>query len=214
MPARPNLETRNMKNNETGEFELVVGDKQLLMAFFIVVLLVGVAFAMGYVVGQSAPKGGKTTAESAPVNPPPMNAADARPQALPPAPVPTPATAPAEPPAQPADSSPQPTTQPAQGSQPQSTQPASTAPAPVSTTGLVPAESLPPGNFWQVMAVAQPQAEDLRTTLKDHGFSVILSPGPKALTRVLVGPYADTQTFGKAKAELENAGMRPVRYKP
>jgi hypothetical protein len=75
-------------------------------------------------------------------------------------------------------------------------------------------EDLPTGNFWQVMAVAQPQAEVLRTTLKDHGFAVILSPGTKGLTRVLVGPYPDTQTFGKAKTDLENAGMRPVRYKP
>jgi hypothetical protein len=196
----------------------VVGDKQLLMAFFIVVLLVGVAFAMGYVVGQSAPKGGKASAESAPVTQSPANAADARPQPLPPAPAPA-ATTPAEPPAQPADNGPQPTTQPAQGSQPQgsqpqATQPASTAPAPVSTGGLVAADSLPPGNFWQVMAVAQPQAEDMRTTLKDHGFAVILSPGPKGLTRVLVGPYAETQAFGKAKGELESAGMRPVRYKP
>jgi cell division septation protein DedD len=202
-----------MKNNESGEFELVVGDKQLLMAFFIVVLLVGVAFAMGYVVGQSAPKGGKAIAESAPVTQSPANPADSRPQPLPPAPTPA-ATTPADPPAQPADSGPQPTTQPAQGSQPQVTQPVSTTPAPVSTSGLVLAENLPTGNFWQVMAVAQPQAEDMRTTLKDHGFSVILSPGPKGLTRVLVGPYADTQAFGKAKGELESAGMRPVRYKP
>ena len=58
-----------MKNNETGEFELVVGDRQLLSAFFIVVLLCAVAFAMGYVVGQSAPKG-KVSAESTPATSP------------------------------------------------------------------------------------------------------------------------------------------------
>src|ERR1051325_5398982 len=40
-----------MRNTETGEFELVVGNKQLLSAFFIVVLLCAVAFAMGYIVG-------------------------------------------------------------------------------------------------------------------------------------------------------------------
>src|ERR1039458_2218387 len=49
-----------MKNNETGEFELVVGNRQLLSGFFIVVLLFAVAFAMGYVVGQNVPKSGKT----------------------------------------------------------------------------------------------------------------------------------------------------------
>jgi len=89
-------------------------------------------------------------------------------------------------------------------------------PPPVSTSanGLVSPEDLPTGNFWQVMAGAQPQAENLRITLKDHGFPVILSPGSKGLTRVLVGPYAETQAFAKAKTELENVGMRPVRYKP
>jgi len=79
---------------------------------------------------------------------------------------------------------------------------------------VVDPSDLPSGNFWQVLAVAQPQAEAVRTTLKDHGFSVILSPGTKGLTRVLVGPFADTQALGKAKTDLENAGFRPVRYKP
>src|SRR5438552_19087128 len=43
-----------MRNNESGEFELVVGNRQLLSGFFIVVVLFGVAFAMGYVVGQNS----------------------------------------------------------------------------------------------------------------------------------------------------------------
>src|SRR5512138_761221 len=45
-----------MKNNETGEFELVLGNRQLLSGFFIVVVLFGVFFTMGYIVGRhSAP---------------------------------------------------------------------------------------------------------------------------------------------------------------
>ena len=48
-----------MRNNETGEFELVVGNRQLLSGFFIVVLLLAVAFAMGYVVGQNSPHSAK-----------------------------------------------------------------------------------------------------------------------------------------------------------
>jgi hypothetical protein len=208
-----------MKNNETGEFELVVGDRHLLIAFFIVVLLCGVAFAMGYVVGQNVPRSGKVTAETVPPIASSNSAADARPQPLPPAPAPATETPSSAAPtardgaAAAAEGAPQPTTQPSQGSQP--TAPAqSTAPATASGTGLVAPEDLPPGNFWQVIAVAQPQAEAIRTTLKDHNFAVILSPGPKGLTRVLVGPYADTQALGKAKTDLENAGFRPVRYKP
>ena len=29
--------------------------------------------------------------------------------------------------------------------------------------------------------------------------------------RVLVGPFRDTQSMGKAKTDLENAGFHPVR---
>jgi cell division septation protein DedD len=39
----------------------------------------------------------------------------------------------------------------------------------------------------------------------------MVSPGPNGLTRVLVGPYRDTQALGKAKTELEAAGLHPVR---
>jgi cell division septation protein DedD len=205
-----------MKKNDTGEFELVVGDRQLLSAFFIVVLLCAVAFAMGYVVGQSGPKSGKIMAE-APAVSPSTSAADARPQALPPAPAAvTPPAATGETP--PADSSPQPTTQPAvnspgqQAAQKTAQEPAK--PSEPAATALVAPEDLPAGNFWQVLAVPQPQAELMRTTLKDNGFGVILSPGPRSLTRVLVGPYADITAMGQAKTLLEKAGMHPVRYKP
>ena len=37
-----------MRNNETGEFELVVGNKQLLSGFFVVVVLFALAFVMGH----------------------------------------------------------------------------------------------------------------------------------------------------------------------
>ena len=37
-----------MRNNETGEFELVVGNKQLLSGFFVVVVLFALTFVMGH----------------------------------------------------------------------------------------------------------------------------------------------------------------------
>ena len=207
-----------MRNNETGEFELVVGDRQLLSAFFIVVLLCAVAFAMGYVVGQNAPRSGKATAEGTAPAPSAGQGADARPQPLPPAATPAPTPAASESSDKSADSAPQPTTQPAQGSEPAKPQTKAAAPAaqtsPAAPTEPVAAADLPAGSYWQVMAVAQTQAEILRTTLKDHGFQVYLSPGSKGLIRVLVGPYPDTQSMGKAKTDLEAAGLRPVRFKP
>jgi cell division septation protein DedD len=200
-----------MRNNETGEFELVVGNKQLLSGFFIVVLLFAVAFAMGYVVGQNTQRPAKLASDggaASAVN----TAADSRPQPASPAtPVSTtPPAAEAAQPGTPADSAPQPTTQPAQGSQPGGGEKAATAPA---STGIVASSELPPGSFWQVLAVKPEVAEAIRQTLKDKGFQVSLTPGTNNLTRVLVGPYNDTPSLGRAKTALETAGFQPVRYK-
>ena len=43
-----------MKNTETGEFEMVLGNRQLLSGFFIVVILFAVFFVMGYIVGRNS----------------------------------------------------------------------------------------------------------------------------------------------------------------
>ncbi|HXB73603.1 MAG TPA: SPOR domain-containing protein [Candidatus Acidoferrales bacterium] len=213
-----------MRNNETGEFELVVGNTQLLSGFFIVVLLFAVAFAMGYVVGQNAPRSAKVASDTGSAAA--ISAQDTRP--LPASPVPQPPPRAADQAAQPAgDGQPQPSTQPARDPN----APPAAAPAASSSTvsgprasgsaasalgsgRLVPGTDLPPGSFWQLMAIRQPEAEAMRQTLKDKGFPAVLSPGPNNLTRVLVGPFSDTQSFGRAKTELENAGFQPpVRYR-
>jgi cell division septation protein DedD len=200
-----------MRNNETGEFELVVGNRQLLSGFFIVVLLFAVAFAMGYVVGQNSPRTAKLASDAASASPV-TSASDSRPMPASPVPAP-PRVQPADQASQPAaDGSPQPSTQPARdpSAAPAATAPAASAPA----SALVPSASLPPGSFWQLMAIRQPEAEAMRQTLKDKGFPAVLSPGPNNLIRVLVGPFSDTQSFGRAKTDLENAGFQPpVRYR-
>jgi cell division septation protein DedD len=219
-----------MRNNETGEFELVVGNKQLLSGFFIVVLLFAVAFAMGYVVGQNTQRPVKLASDGGGASTAAGNAAasDPRPQPVSPlTPAPAPSTPPApdaaaaqqptsdsavpqpttQPTAQPAN---QPTTQPAQASRPATGEKPAAAPA---STGVVGASELPPGSFWQAIAVKPEVAEAIRQTLKDKGFPVSLTPGSSNLTRVLVGPYTDNSAYGRAKTELENAGFRPVRYK-
>src|SRR5947199_3785728 len=83
-----------MRNNETGEFELVVGNRQLLSGFFIVVLLFAVAFAMGYVVGQNSPRSAKV-ADATATAPPPTVSEAGRPTPSSPAPQTPPAPAPA-----------------------------------------------------------------------------------------------------------------------
>jgi hypothetical protein len=196
-----------MRNSETGEFELVVGNRQLLSGFFIVILLLAVTFAMGYVVGQNSPRSAKVQADTQqPV--PVTNAADGRPAPSAPA-NPTPQSA-----APPADNGTQPaqdagaTAQPAPAEQSASEKPA----APPPTAGAPVAEPTP-GSYWQVMAVRQPDAEVMVRTLKDMGLPAMMSPSPtnSTLMRVLVGPYSDVETMGRVKSQLENVGLHPIR---
>jgi cell division septation protein DedD len=205
-----------MRNNETGEFELVVGNRQLLSGFFIVVLLFAVAFAMGYIFGQNSPRSARLQPEAA-AGTAPTPAPETRPQPASPAPTPVSDTAPTPEAGKDAASAsdapapaPQPTTQPARES-PAAAPPAPTPRAPVPAPVPAPAPEAAPGTSWQVMAVNQAEAEVVAKALKDKGFPVSTAPGPNNLTRVLVGPYKDTQSMGRAKTQLEGAGFHPIR---
>lgn len=198
-----------MRNNETGEFELIVGNRQLLSGFFIVVLLFAVAFAMGYVVGQNSPRSAKTASETAAAPPPVV---EPRPQAAAPAPPPPPAeptpspTGTAAAPPTGAETPPQPTTQPVREPPPVAP-PTPAAPASASDVPVLAELPGPAGSFWQVIAVAEPDAQVIASALKKKGFPAFLSPGSKNLMRVMVGPYADSAALGKAKTDLANAGF-------
>src|SRR6476469_5979719 len=63
-----------MPRNEEGEFELVLGNRQLLSGFFIVVILFGVFFTMGYIVGRASSPASLTTTASATPAPAPAPA--------------------------------------------------------------------------------------------------------------------------------------------
>ena len=206
-----------MRNNEGGEFELVVGNRQLISAFFIVVLLFAVAFAMGYVVGQNSPRSAKLGTETAASSPAP--AVPASPAAAP-APSPAPAQPAEIPQQQPAASAPPPETTAPPAPETASPPPENTAPnaAPANPAAAAPpaaappAAEAPPGSYWQVMAVNSADAEVVVRTLKEKGFPASMTPGPNNLMRVLVGPYTDTQTMGRAKTELEREGFHPIRH--
>jgi cell division septation protein DedD len=193
-----------MKNKETGEFELLVGNGQIISGFFILALLLAVFFAMGYIVARAKYQQEPGAATTLAANPP----ADSR------GPAAAPATPPAAPPrdtersagdaAKPADDGqPQPSTQAAREARQERTEP---PPEPV------PAETAQ-GIYWQISAtVNQDAARALLQTIKDMGLPVTLSPGPNNFTRVLVGPYSDTATLAHVKTQLENAGLHPVKH--
>jgi len=202
-----------MRNNETGEFELLVGNRQLLSGFFVVVLLFAVAFSMGYIVGRNSSPSAKLQTETGSSAGAASQTPEVRPQPVsqPPAAVTPPADAgvPSGPGAPPADTPPQPSTQPER---------AAPAAPPAAVASQAPPAAPPteaaPGSYWQVLATAsQTSADAMRQTMKDKGFPASLQPGPNNLIRVLIGPYTDKQSLGRAKTELENAGVHPVLMK-
>jgi cell division septation protein DedD len=204
-----------MRNNETGEFELIIGNRQLLSGFFIVVLLFAVAFAMGYVVGQNSPRSAKLAAEAASVTQstgtdaqrPSASTAAPNPQAAAPAPEGTqapPSDATAQPNADAAKPAETAATNPgAQTAQPPAAVPAKTYPEPPPAAA---------GAYWQVIAVSATDVDLFFTTLKDKGFPTYVQPGTKGLMRVLVGPYHDKDQMGKAKDDIEKLGFKPIRH--
>ena len=195
-----------MKNKDTDEFELVVGDKQLLSGFFLGVVLLAVVFALGYVLGRSSPKSAstETTATTTNTEGRPQPASPVVPASVEPPPS-TPANAAAADPAQtaavtpPPEAPPQPTTVPARD-------PAAAAPPP---------KPVPPleanATYWQVAAASPSSADAFFQTLKDKGFPVITRPGPKDLIVVWVGPYFDKETYTRAKKQLEDAGFNTLK---
>src|SRR5690349_4074269 len=72
-----------MPKNEDGEFELILGNRQLLSVFFIVVVLLGVFFTMGYIVGRNSTP---MSVEAHPRDSKPIEVESARPAPSQPAP--------------------------------------------------------------------------------------------------------------------------------
>jgi len=191
-----------MKNQETGEFELLVGNGQIIGGFFIMALLLAVFFAMGFIVARAKYQQEPAGASAMASNPP----ADTRGPAAAPA---TPAVLPPEDAAKPpVESEAKPLTKAAPEARPERPEkpekPAEAQPVPAETAQ---------GTYWQVSAISnQDAARALQQTIKDMGLPVTLSHGPNNFTRVLVGPYSDTATMARVKTQLENAGLSPVKH--
>jgi len=173
-----------MPHNEEGEFELVLGNKELLSLLFIVVVLLGVFFAMGFVVGRnSAPV--ESARASEPVR---TNAPSAMPERRP--------------------QQQQQTSTPAQ---PSTDTAAPERPKLIDATPLSANQPQAGQSFLQVSAVAKAEAEILTELLVKKGFRAIIAPGPSDnLFRVLVGPAKDDADLRKTKSDLEQAGFKSI----
>lgn len=195
-----------MQPDQDREFELVLGNKQLFSLLFLVFVLLGVFFAMGYVMGRnSAPtdlarQTPTTTAtdDSASGNRP-SAATGSAPQAMPPT-IPASETA-----AKPPESTPA-----AETAAPQPTAPAAQPAREESPTARF-IDPKPGQLFLQVSAVARPEAEILVEVLTRKGFRAAMAPGPTdKVIRVLVGPVANDNEVPKLRTNLEESGFKSM----
>ena len=205
-----------MPRNEEGEYELVLGYKQLLSVFFIVVVLLGVFFTMGYIVGRNSSQALQVaSAPGRPLVVEPAGEALARP-------IPGPAE-PAirvEPPvsgevslAGEPEPPPPPRPEPRPSPPPVKPEPRPTPVPPPPSPGQV-AEPPAGSMFLQVAATSKAEGNVLLDVLGKRGFRGQLAPVPgQDLVRVLVGPYNGDGDLAKARQALIDAGFKPFARK-
>lgn len=184
-----------------GEKELIIGNKQLISLFFVVVALCGVFFAMGYMVRGNSLKGSVPPASTDTSAAPPSETTVRRQQPEPPAGT----TDPAVPSTQAASDSPA-------SAQTIDTKPAVDTPAPQKTeptaSPTAAAAESGPSYVVQVGALARADAEATVQTLREQHLPAFLSASSKeSLYRVLVGPYRLTSEVADTKAKLKTLGF-------
>lgn len=197
-----------------GQYELVLENRQVLTIFFVVVVLCGVFFGLGYIVGKNTmgyippaetagSSGGKRSA-IAPASglaeqPAPAAASDAAQKAPE-----TPPAAEEKAPAAPARaaSKPEPATE---------TQARPVPTAPAAAPGIARGESI----SLQVAALSKREdADNLLELLKKKGFPATLATSPAdRLFRVQIGPFSSTAEAEDMKARLEREGFKPITRK-
>ncbi|HTB16666.1 MAG TPA: hypothetical protein VK708_01065 [Bryobacteraceae bacterium] len=214
-----------MPKNDEGEFELVLGNRQLISVFLIVVILLGVFFSMGYIVGRNSSPGTTDSARNGKPKPDPdADSSSGTPDSSSdqPASSSAPESTPAPPPA-PAPSATAPEiTKPTLAPKPEPVRVKESKPKP----SPAPPAARPPvqaaaagepsgGEYWQVVATSRPDAEIIAEALGKKGFHVVLAPAPKdGIFRVLVGPLPDAPTQAQTRTGLESAGFKnPIMRK-
>jgi hypothetical protein len=193
--------------NEDGEFELILANRQLLSVFFIVVVLLGVFFTMGYIVGRNS---GPAVVDVATAKKPESKpiVVDSSASQDTPAPTSAPAAAPA------------PTsTQPQREAEPPKPEPKRAEPAPKKEPPAkkekekekpAPVSSQPVSGqtYLQLVATAKAEADVMVDVLHQKQFKAIAVEIPEkpGLFRVLVGPLADG-SLNKVKSDLTSSGF-------
>lgn len=216
-----------MLQSGESETEILLGNKQLLGVFFAVVVLLGIAFAGGYKIGESA--GRKTLVSAAPAVPeePPASAGSNASSAA--------AAAPAggethafqgsgaasEQPSEPSKPISAPTGEyrPPSGEDdaplgssnkhPKVIKPAEAGSAPLTDADFSPVSGQ---TFLQVAAVGRDEAQAIADVLHKKGFRAhaVPKPGTTKLYRVLIGPVRDSGDLASTRDSLRKTGFREI----
>jgi cell division septation protein DedD len=199
-----------------GEHELVLGNKQLLSAFFLVVILLGVSFTMGYFVGRNTAASGFNAGQTA------AGAGGQRPDAVgkpldsgtpsQATPAPDSTTPAADANAAPTDSKPAPETpappvEARRETPPPAEKPASRPEEASETMASPSSEQM----YLQVFALRRPDADNQVKLLRNHGFPALLGESSKeGIYRVLVGPFKTNGEMGRTKTALKAKGFDSI----
>lgn len=192
----------NMATREDGEFELVLGNKQLLSVLFIVIVLLGVFFAMGFIAGRST-SGPAQVAEDRTIPPAGDAAVERKQEAAPAVPMTSERTL-SPPPA--ASVAP-----PAAENKPESAAAKAPATAKPAGGGRMSGftEKPPAGTYLQVAAARLSDAEAMHAMLLTHSLEGCVTPAPKnpELMRVLVGPLGSKDQVAAVREKLKSIGI-------
>jgi cell division septation protein DedD len=185
-----------------GQYELVLENRQVLTIFFVVVVLCGVFFGLGYIVGKNT-MGYIPPAETA-------GSAGGKRSAIAPASglAEQPASAAASDSAQKAPETPPGAEEKAPAAE---TQARPVPPASATAPGIARGESI----SLQVAALSKKEdAENLLGLLQKKGFPATLATSPAdRLFRVQIGPFSSTAEAEEMKARLEREGFKPITKK-
>jgi cell division septation protein DedD len=221
-----------MARSPEGEYELVLGNKQLLSLFFLVVVLFAVFFSLGYMVGRSVSPSPSMAAQPQPApaaspevsplpsgeKPPAREAAPAGNDAEPAPPVIETEPARAEPASAPADreaavsqtveARSAPAGEPKQSPLP----PAGASAGDPESTGAIISREL----HLQIAAVrVREDAEALIESLHKKGYKAVLNAQARdGWYRVLIGPFPNERAAQQMKAALEKDGFKSILRRP
>jgi len=215
-----------MPRNDDGEFELVLGNRQLLSVFFLVIVLLGVFFAMGYIMGRSGSPAQLTELKK-PDNSPTerpivvdVGGSSARPSAAgspvvpkeEPKPEPPPRTEP-EKKVEPEKKKEEPVKLAERKPEPPKPEPKKAEPPPTPAPAAV--GGAPSGSYLQVAAVKKPEADIVSGIVAKKGYRAYLVPLKEGsdVFRVLVGPARDRDQQGKMLEDLKAEGFKPFPRK-